>query len=198
MFYNIMRIIVYPFILIFLRPVVKGKENIPKNGGYILCANHVSMADVFALAVPFKKHIRYMAKWELFKFPPLRWMFLALGSFAVKRGEGDTGSIDKACEILENGGVFGIFPEGTRSKGGPIGKAKSGAAVVAAKTKATLVPVSIRYSSGKYRLFCKTYINIGKPILYTSPVDSLSMRGEIRKITNNLMQNITSLWEESV
>ncbi len=194
MLYIVLRNIVYPFIRIFMRVKVTGKENIPKDKGFILCANHVSMADVFALAVPFNCHIRYMAKGELFKSKFLNWFFRALGSFSVQRGEGDIDAIAQACEILEDGGVFGIFPEGTRSMGGEIKKPKSGAAVIAMKTKADILPVSIRYSTDKFRLFCKAYVNIGKLIPYSQPEDDATQRGEIRRVTNAFMGEIINLW----
>lgn len=195
MFYHIVRIIIYPFVLLLFRPKVKGKENIPNGGGYIICPNHVSILDVFVLLIPFKCHIRYMGKEELFKNPIFAFLLRALGGFAVKRGKGDTGAIDKACDILNEGGVFGIFPEGTRSKDGKIGKGKTGAAVVSIKTKAPLLPVSIRYSTGKARFFCKTYINIGEPINYQEANEEKSLRTNIREITERLMNNITKLWE---
>ena len=175
MFYVIMRNILYPFIRLFLRVKVSGKENIPKSGGYIICANHTSIADMFALAVPFKVQIRYMAKEELFKTAFTRWLFGALGTFAVQRGKGDLDAIKKACDILNGGGVFGIFPEGTRTKAedGTPGKAKTGAALITMKTKASVLPVSIRYSTGQAKLFCRVQINIGELIEYEEPKEKI-------------------------
>lgn len=194
MFYLIIRAIIEPFARFFLRIKVSGKENIPKGGGYIICPNHISIADVFALTV-FRCHIRYMGKEELFKNPILGFLLKALGAFAVQRGKGDIGAIDKACEILQKGGIFGIFPEGTRSKDGKPAKAKTGTAMIQMRTKAPLLPVSIRYSTGKFRLFCKTYIHIGKPIEYSEPAEGESMRSELRRITESLMGEINTLWE---
>lgn len=194
MLYIILRPIIEPFARFFLRIKVSGKENIPKNGGCIICPNHTSIADVFALTV-IRRQIRYMGKEELFKIPVLNVILRALGAFAVKRGKGDMQAIDNACKILNNGGIFGIFPEGTRSKYGKPGKAKTGAALIQMKTKATLIPVSIRYSTGRFRLFCKTYIHIGKPIEYTEPKENETMRKELRRITENLMGEINTLWE---
>ena len=195
MFYKIMRFIVYPFIRIFIRIEQHGTENIPKDKGYILAANHTSMADMFVIAVPFKGHIRYMAKEELFKFLPFKWFFLALGSFAVKRGKGDMAAIEKACNIVKEGGVLGIFPEGTRSKTGEIGKAKSGAALITMQTKADILPVSIKYSTGIYKPFCKATIRIGELIPYKEPEENETQRNSIRRISGEMMDNIKNLWE---
>lgn len=196
MFYKIMRWIVYPFIRLFIRVEYHGAENVPKNKGYILCANHISIADMFAIAVPIKGQICYMAKGELFKFAPLKWFFTALGSFAVKRGQGDTGAIDKACNIIEKGGVLGIFPEGTRSKTGEPGKAKSGIALIAMRTKADILPVSIKYSTGTFKLFCKATVRVGELIPYTPPTEDETQRASIRRISTSVMDEIINLWEK--
>ena len=194
MFYRIMRFIVYPFIRLFIRVEHFGAENIPKNKGYILCANHISIADMFALAVPVKSQIRYMAKIELFKFPPLRWLFKALGTFSVNRGHGDTGAIDKACEIVDSGEVLGIFPEGTRSKTGEPGKAKAGVALIAMQTKADILPISIKYSTGTFKLFCKATVRVGELIPYEEP-ENETQRSAIRRISTEVMGKIKKLWE---
>ncbi len=196
MFYRIMRWLVYPFIRLFIRVEYYGIENLPKDKGYILCANHISIADMFAIAVPVKCQIRYMAKGELFKFAPLKWFFTALGSFAVKRGQGDTGAIDKACDIIEKGGVLGIFPEGTRSKTGQPGKAKSGIALIAMRTKADILPISIKYSTGTFKLFCKATVRVGELIPYTPPAEDESQRASIRRISSEVMDKIINLWEK--
>ncbi len=195
MFYRIMRFIVYPFIRLLMRVEYSGKENIPQNGGYLLCANHTSIADMFAIAVPFRCQVRYMAKGELFKLGILKWFFTALGSFAVQRGTGDTGAVDKACEVVANGGVLGIFPEGTRSKSGEIGKAKSGAAMIAMRTEAPMLPVAIRYSTGTFKPFCKVTVRIGEVIPYVAPTESETQRGTIRRLSGQMMDSIKSLWE---
>ena len=196
MFYRIMRWLVYPFIRLFIRVEYFGAENLPKDKGYILCANHISIADMFVIAVPVKCQIRYMAKGELFKFAPLKWFFSALGSFAVKRGQGDTGAIDKACSIIESGGVLGIFPEGTRSKTGQPGKAKSGIALIAMRTKADILPISIKYSTGTFKLFCRATVRVGELIPYTPPAEDETQRASIRRISTSVMDKIINLWEK--
>lgn len=195
MLYRIVRFICAPIFKLIFGVEVRGKENIPQNGGYIICPNHISIADVLVLAVAFKCHIRYMGKEELFKNPVLGVLLKALGCFAVKRGKGDMGAINSACDILNKGGIFGIFPEGTRSKTGKPTKGKTGVAMISMKTKAPLLPVGIRYENNKPKLFGKTYVNIGKLIEYKEPDEGVSLRTELRDITENLMNNIVNLWE---
>lgn len=196
MFYRIMRWIVYPFIRIFIRVEHYGMENVPKNKGYIMAANHVSIADMFVIAVPIKGQICYMAKEEIFKVPVVKWLFKALGTFAVRRGKGDTEAIDKACNIVDSGKVLGIFPEGTRSKTGELGKAKAGVALIAMQTKADILPVSIKYSTGRFKLFCKATVRVGELIPYTEPAEDESQRAAIRRISTEVMDNIKELWEK--
>ncbi len=197
MLYNVLRLLLYPFLRLFLRVEYSGTENIPKRGGFLLCANHTSIADVLALAIPFWCHIRYMGKAELFRFPIARWFFQAIGGFSVERGKGDVGAIDKACQVVEKGGVLGIFPEGTRSKTGEIGRPKSGAALIAMRTKAPILPVSIRYSTGTYRAFCKITIRIGEVIPYTEPCEGESQRQAIRRVSHQMMEEIKKLWGQT-
>ena len=196
MFYRIMRLIVYPFIRIFIRVEHFGMENVPKNKGYIMAANHTSIADMFAIAVPIKGQICYMAKEELFKFFLVKWLFKALGCFAVKRGKGDTEAIDKACSIINNNKVLGIFPEGTRSNTGERGKAKRGVALIAMQTKADILPVSVKYSTGTFKLFCKATVRVGELIPYKEPAEDESQRTAIRRISTEVMDNIKELWEK--
>ena len=196
MFYRIMRFLVYPFIRIFIRVEYYGKENVPQNKGYILAANHTSIADMFAIAVPVKNQICYMAKEELFKVPVVKWLFKALGCFAVRRGKGDTEAIDKACKIVDSGKILGIFPEGTRSKTGELGKAKAGVALIAMQTKADILPISIKYSTGTFKLFCKATVRVGELIPYTEPTEEESQRASIRRISGEVMGNIAELWNK--
>ena len=103
-----------------------------------------------------------MAKAELFSKKIGAWFFgKQLGAFPVKRGAGDTGAIDTAKEIVNSGKLLGIFPEGTRSRDGQLGRAKSGAALIAAQTGAAVIPVAIKAKDQKIRPFHKAFILIG-------------------------------------
>ena len=104
-------------------------------------------------------------------------------------------AIEQACDVIKDGGVLGIFPEGTRSKTGEIGKAKSGAALIAMQTKADILPVSKRFSTGTYKPFCKAIIRIGELIPYKEPEKKETQRNSIRRISGEVMDNIKNLWE---
>jgi 1-acyl-sn-glycerol-3-phosphate acyltransferase len=141
---------------------VIGRENIPDGEGIILCANHISNWDPMLLGGGIERQVHFMAKEEIFKVPVLSALVRDFGAFPVKRGAGDRQAIRKSMELLKEGKVLGIFPEGTRGKPGEMRKVLPGAAMIALKSGARIVPVAI---IGPYKVF--------KPvtIIYGSPVD---------------------------
>ena len=145
-----------------------GKENIPAQSPddrTILCCNHISEMDPVYLEMCQKRHVFFMAKAELFRGRFSRWFIGRLfGAFPVERGKGDTGALDKAEEIVKSGRLLGIFPEGTRSRDGQLGRAKSGAALIAARTGANILPVCIVAKDQKVRLFHRAKVIFGKPM----------------------------------
>lgn len=145
-----------------------GKENIPRERGnppLVLCSNHISFLDPMFLEMCQKRHVFFMAKEELFKSKLAVWFFQKqLGAFPVKRGKGDTGALDTAREIVAQGRIMGIFPEGTRSKDGQLGRAKSGAALIASQTGSQVLPVAVVARNQKVKPFHKTRIVFGKPM----------------------------------
>lgn len=122
---------------------VIGAENIPKDGAFILAANHVSNWDPPFLGTFIDREICYMGKEELFKNPVMAKICHALHVFPVKRGAADKTAIKTAVKILKDGKCLGIFPEGTRSKTGKLGKAESGVSLIAAMTKSIIIPAAI-------------------------------------------------------
>jgi 1-acyl-sn-glycerol-3-phosphate acyltransferase len=126
---------------------VKGKEHLPREGGYVLSANHVSNLDPWPLGWPlFPRQVRFMAKAELYRSP--LWPVLTFGgAFKVRRGEGDEEAIETAVRLAREGEVVAIFPEGTRRKKGLVKKFEArphtGAARVALTARVPLVPAAI-------------------------------------------------------
>ena len=143
---------------------VNGKENII-DGAYILTPNHRSNFDpiIILKGLPVNIKIFFMAKDGLFKFKPLGAILRHLGAFPVSRGKGDTQAVDFAVECVKKGRPLVIFPEGKRSETGELLKLKSGAVVVAKRTKADIIPVGIKYE-GKLRLRKKITLSYGEPI----------------------------------
>ena len=125
-----------------------GTEHLPREGGYVLSPNHLSNLDPWPLGLPLFPHrqIRFMAKVELFH-SPLRPILKFGGAFPVRRGEGDTEAIETAVQLVREGEVVAIFPEGTRRKKGLVKKHQprphTGAARVALEADVPLVPAAI-------------------------------------------------------
>lgn len=138
----------------------KGTHYVPAEGGVILCSNHISLLDPAAIGIMLKRRVRFMAKEELFKIPIFGSFLRALGSFPVKRGGVTKETIRTAFHVLHSGEIFGIFPEGTRNKDGNI-TAKKGAAMIARRSKAVVIPVAV---IGQYKLFHQTKVVYGPPI----------------------------------
>ena len=175
---------------------VINEDNIPDlKGGYIIAANHQKYIDPPLIASVIRGKFSFMAKDELFhKNPFFTFVIKACGAFPVVRGAGDDAPIETAKETLKNGRIFVIFPEGTRSKDGTIGRVKSGIAVIAGQSGAPVLPVCIRYGEKN-----KIDVNIGKLIppeqLQIDPEDRKSMRNICKRIQDDLValqQEITA------
>lgn len=158
MFYNFSRFLVKIFYTIVYRLEAVGLENVPAEGPVILCSNHISVMDPPTIGVKLKRTVRFMAKQELFEIPLFNVLIRKLGAFPVKRGGVSKESIRTVINVLEEGGVIGIFPEGTRKS---TGAGKRGAATFALKTKAVVIPVAI---IGNYIPFKKMKVVYGKPV----------------------------------
>ena len=138
------------FFLIFFRPKIVGREKIPKDGGVILAGNHRHIFDPCMPILSTKRPVHYMAKKELFN-SPIGWFFKVVGCIPVDRGHDNTDSKEAALEVLREGEVLGIFPEGTRNKSlNGLLPFKYGAVSMSNKSGALIVPFAI---TGKYRLF---------------------------------------------
>ena len=146
--FPICKAISYRLVRIIFRMKYEGLENIPEGGGYILACNHPSYFDPPIIAQKIPVQVRYLAKSELLRVPILGFFIRRLGIIPVRRGESDNSAIDAAVEVVREGGVLGVFPEGTRNKGGPTLRPRSGIAVIAGQTGADVLPMSITYGKG--------------------------------------------------
>ncbi len=194
-FYRVIKTLITPIFKWLLPIKVIGKENLPKEGGFILASNHTSISDPIFMIANFKRQVHFMAKAELFKNGLFRAVLTRLGAFAVDRGKGDMSAIHHAEDIIREEKILGIFPEGTRYVEGAPRKAKSGVAYIAMDTQSDILPVSI-YRDGKYKIFKKTTIRIGELMKYEDLIDAeLSNRANMKKIVDVVTASITKLWE---
>ncbi len=160
--YKLLHIIVHPIMRFLYRFETVGKENLPENA-CVICANHTSNLDVIfvALALPRNCPPRFMGKAEIFKIPVLSWFLRSLKAIPVNRGAVDISTLRDAIDSLKNGESIMIFPEGTRRKEATRDGAKTGAAMIACRAKAPMLPV---YVSPKKKLFRKVRVIIGNPV----------------------------------
>lgn len=146
-----------------------GTEHLPKQGGFVLAPNHLSIIDPWPLAWPFyPRQLRIMAKADLFR-PGLRGTLRALGAFPVRRGRGDIDALETAARLVREGEIVLIFPEGTRlgktdwtKVRGPLHR---GAAFVALEAGAPLVPMAIMGTDritrlGRMRILCAPPVDL--------------------------------------
>ncbi|AAM24573.1 MAG: 1-acyl-sn-glycerol-3-phosphate acyltransferase [Caldanaerobacter subterraneus] len=191
MFYYFAKVIVRAIVKVIFRIKVKGLENIPKKGPVIICPNHISLLDPPVVGALLNRRIYFMAKEELFRNPFLKLLLgTGLGAFPVKRGTADLSAIKTALNHLKKGRAVGIFPEGTRSKTGKLQRAEPGVAMLAIKSKAPVVPVGIK---GRYGLFSRVIINIGKPMTFEKYYDSKLSSQQLAEIGEEIMKEIAKL-----
>jgi 1-acyl-sn-glycerol-3-phosphate acyltransferase len=131
-----------------------GVEHVPRDGAYIVVANHCSLWDPamlgWATAYQRGRIVHFMAKLEMRRWPAIGWLATQSGVFFVRRGEGDRAAQREALALLAAGEPIAIFPEGTRSRDGRLKELKPGAALLALRSGAPLLPVGI---AGSHRLF---------------------------------------------
>lgn len=135
--------VVSPMLHAYFRGKIYGAENVPQSGAVIVVSNHASYFDPPIVSSCVRRPVAYMAKEELFKVPVLAQAIKLYGAYPVSRGTADRNAIRAALEFLDNGWALGVFLEGTRTTDGRITDPKKGAALLAAKSQAPFLPVSL-------------------------------------------------------
>ncbi|MBQ2766579.1 MAG: 1-acyl-sn-glycerol-3-phosphate acyltransferase [Clostridia bacterium] len=154
-------------VLRLFRIRVIGRENLPTEGGYLYCANHLGLLDPVMIAASAITQVHYMAKKELFRIPLLASLIRTLGAYPVDRGTGDVGAVRRSIELLKDKKSIGIFIQGHRYAGVDLRetKPKHGAALIAMRADAPVIPVCIKMKKNRYALFRPIYVIFGEPIM---------------------------------
>ncbi|MGI6093431.1 MAG: 1-acyl-sn-glycerol-3-phosphate acyltransferase [Veillonellaceae bacterium] len=192
--YDILKLLVLVLFKLVFCLEISGQNNIPKKGSAIIASNHISLLDPPVIGVSMPRYIHFMAKEELFKYPVFNWIITQLKAFPVRRGTADRTAIRTAINLLESGAIVGLFPEGTRSKTGVLGKPEPGLALIAVKTGAPIIPTAV-IGTGDFskKLLPKFKVKFGKPIgVEKGKTDKESLE----KISQSLMQEIARLIKE--
>lgn len=150
MTYRVLKLILSLLAFALLRPQVTGRGNIPRRGAVILASNHLSFIDSLIIPIVAPRHVTFLAKAEYFtgrgiKGRISRWFFTTLGHIPVQRDDPRAGqrSLEDALAVLNSGGAFGIYPEGTRSRDGKLHQGRTGVAWLALAGHAPVVPVAV-------------------------------------------------------
>ena len=184
--------VTYLLVRIIFRIKYEGLENIPQGGGYILACNHPSYFDPPTIAHKVPAQVRYLAKEELLRVPILGFFIRRLGIIPVRRGEGDRSTISTAIEVVNSGGVLGVFPEGTRNKGGPTLRPRSGVAIIAGQTGADILPMAITYHKG-VRLGGRVTVRYGELIPNEQLGVDTASPASMRRASKFIMDKIIAL-----
>jgi 1-acyl-sn-glycerol-3-phosphate acyltransferase len=168
--YELVRVILTPFILGVYRCWPIAAENVPADGAFILSPNHFSNLDHFIVAVYLRRKVQFMAKSQLYGRPILDTIFRVGGVFPVRRGYHDEEAFKTAYTILGRGGCVGMYAEGGRSRTGKLGEPKAGVGRLALESGVPVVPVAIHGSAGirgwkKFR-FPKVTVQYGEPMTF--------------------------------
>jgi 1-acyl-sn-glycerol-3-phosphate acyltransferase len=195
--------------LLTLKPVfsalwrirVVGLEHIPTSGGAIMAPNHTSVIDSFFLPATLPRRITFVGKSEYLDDWKTRRLFPALGMIPIDRSGGDASAraLDTAARLLDDGELFGIYPEGTRSRDGLLHKGHTGAARLSLRTGAPIIPVGILGTRAIQppdapapKPFRPVEVRFGRPIR-PSLDDGGDSRMRLRQITDELMFEIRAL-----
>ena len=188
--------VVRPLLHVFYQERIYGAENVPLTGNLIVVSNHASDFDPLIVGSCMSRPVAFMAKEELFEVPVLNIAIQAFGAYPVKRGAGDRAAIRSAIESINKGWATGIFLQGTRTLDGLVTEPKLGAAMIAAKTQAPFLPVSI-WGTGTIlpkgarfpKLFQPVTVRIGALI----PPPDASDRATLESYTQKCADAINSL-----
>lgn len=190
MLYSFLQIFFRPFFRLLFNAKAIGTENMPKEGGVILAANHLSNWDPPFLGTYLDRRVSYMAKEELFHNPVFAWICTQCHAFPIKRGTADRGAIKKGLSRLKEGFCLAIFPEGTRSKDGKLGKAEAGIGLIAAMSKVPVVPAAIigtRDIFSNKKFFPELKVIYGKPVFFQGkPGDKEALQIFSQKIMDEI------------
>ncbi|HUQ39299.1 MAG TPA: lysophospholipid acyltransferase family protein [Acidimicrobiales bacterium] len=202
MAYWVLKAILTPVLRFFFRVKVEGIEHIPKTGPCILASNHVSFCDSIFLPMVLKRRVTFVAKAEYFEQKKTAWFFRAVGQIPIKRegGSASQRALASAREVLEKGGLFGIYPEGTRSPDGRLYKGHTGVARLALQTGAPICATAMIGTAEAQpigqafpKLFMPITIRISKPMDFSRHAGHADDPNRLRQITDEVMFELREL-----
>jgi 1-acyl-sn-glycerol-3-phosphate acyltransferase len=200
LFYRFCRRICIVFCRGFFRVKTWNIERVPLSGAAVLVSNHQCYLDPPLATCLIRRQCNYLARSTLFRFGPFGWIIRNVGAVPLERGESDAAALRRAVDILKAGHLLTLFPEGTRTRDGALGKIQSGAAVIAMRSGAPVVPIFIH---GAYEAWPRTNmlprprrvgVFYGEPIAPPSEAEGRGHHKEqVRKLTSEIQAALEAL-----
>ena len=204
LFYRVVHALVARGSALVFRARIRGRERLPRSGGYVLAPSHRSMMDIPFIAVVTPRRIRFMGKVQVFNIPVVGTLFRWLGGFPVLRDGTDRKAVRDSIEILQGGEPLVIYPEGTRQHGGAIQPLQPGAAYLAIRAGVPIVPVGIAGSEEIFRShgtktprFGRVAIVVGEPIQPPPRTTGAVKREVVNEVTDTLAKELQQVFDEA-
>ncbi len=182
----------------------QGVENIPREGGVLLVSNHISLLDPVIIGSAANREVNFMARSNVFNVPLLGRLISVFNAYPVNRGKPDLGALRRTISLLKTGHAALIFPEGTRSFDGKLGKAHDGACFIAHRANVPTIPVFHRGAEkmmprGSKRIRrAKLSVTFGNPIDFSEIVESEIKREMYQQMGVQMMGAISNLENHSL
>jgi 1-acyl-sn-glycerol-3-phosphate acyltransferase len=208
MMYWVFKAILKPLLLLIYGIRVEGLENVPRKGGAIIAANHVSFLDSFFIPLVIRwRRVTYLAKADYFKSKKTAWFFRSAGQIPCERegGKKSQQSLEIALDVLADGNLLGIYPEGTRSPDGRLHRGRTGVARLAIAAGAAVIPCGLVGTDDvmpKNRKFprllnrgrrIEVIVRFGKPLDFSRYAGQERDRFVLRSITDEIVYEIMQL-----
>jgi 1-acyl-sn-glycerol-3-phosphate acyltransferase len=200
--YWVVKAILTPLLYGLFKVKPEGKQHVPARGACILASNHLSFSDSIFLPLILRRRITFVAKAEYFDDPKTAWFFRAVGQIPIRRGGGSASqrALDSAMDVLRGGGLFGIYPEGTRSPDGKLYKGHTGVARLALQSGAPVIAVAMvgtreaqPIGQVKPNFFSPIGVKFSKPMSFDRYKDRADDPRALRQITDEIMFELRSL-----
>lgn len=195
--YYLLSVVVKTLLFLLTSWEVRGRENVPREGAVVVVANHLNLADPPVLGASLGRRVVFMAKKELFQSRLSSYLIRSLGAFPVQRGGPVREALRQANQVLANGQVLVVFPEGRRSKNAQLQPAFPGSALIALHNGVPVLPVGITGTekikgAAWFLRRPKITVNIGRPFSL-SPVSNNLTKAELAELTHFVMERIAEL-----
>jgi 1-acyl-sn-glycerol-3-phosphate acyltransferase len=200
--YWVVKGVLTPVLGVCFRVKVEGRENIPRRGPVILACNHRSFLDSIFLPAVLRRRVTFVAKAEYFDDPKTAWFFRGVGQIPIRRegGSASERALASATEVLKAGGVFAIYPEGTRTRDGYLHRGHTGVARLSLRTGTSIVPVGLigtdevqPVDKRMPNLFRRVTVRFGEPLDPGRFGDMDQEHLALRALTDEVMYEIAQL-----